>query len=536
MSVIGRRFGFKVEQDDQADHLTSHAGLPLIIEAGRALGIAGIVKRCFEWSASADYGPLQLIEGFVSAIAAGAKSIADVAFLGHDGGLRRLTKQTAYPSEKTFWRFLVDAHELPEWSGGEKGRAVLPPESRRLIGLGKTNREIVNNTQERLRLKQATIDLDATILESHKRDALAHYDSGRGYQPWVAHWAEADLILVDEFREGNVPAGYEALEQVKRAVAALPAGIEKISLRADTALYDHRAIRWLHEQGVSFGISADMSPELRAACEATAEEDWTQLKTAPRHGTVPQPDVDIADVEFVPAGLCFDKKDKPLRFIAIRKRNHQSRLFDEEKNPRYLAIVTNRWEGSSQDVWWWHREKCGTVERVHDVLKNDLAAGVMPCGRFQSNAAWFRLNVITYNLLSALKQLGLPEELKKARPQTLRYRLLNLAGRLAETGRGVILKLPWIPQIVDLFENCRRKLWERTERTPSVPAGTDETKITTPRETSPARVGTESPGIGDLRDDAGLAPEPDYLRRLGQRASKRALLDSSGPQVLGGSC
>lgn len=42
-----------------------------------------------------------------------------------------------------------------------------------------------------------------------------------------------------------------------------------------------------------------------------------------------------------------------------------------------------------------HREKAGTVEMVHDVLKNELAAGVLPCGRFGANAAWLRLAVIT---------------------------------------------------------------------------------------------------------------------------------------------
>jgi hypothetical protein len=52
----------------------------------------------------------------------------------------------------------------------------------------------------------ATVDQDATIIESHKQAALRHYEEGRGYQPMVALWAEADLVLADEFRDGNVPA------------------------------------------------------------------------------------------------------------------------------------------------------------------------------------------------------------------------------------------------------------------------------------------------------------------------------------------
>jgi hypothetical protein len=45
----------------------------------------------------------------------------------------------------------------------------------------------------------------------------------------------------------------------------------------------------------------------------------------------------------------------------------------------------------------WHREKAGTIQAAHDVLKNELAGGVMPCGKFGSNAAWFRFTVLTYN-------------------------------------------------------------------------------------------------------------------------------------------
>src|ERR1035437_4503762 len=35
----------------------------------------------------------------------------------------------------------------------------------------------------------ATVDQDATIIESHKAAAYWHYAQGRGYQPMVAMWA-----------------------------------------------------------------------------------------------------------------------------------------------------------------------------------------------------------------------------------------------------------------------------------------------------------------------------------------------------------
>ena len=38
-----------------------------------------------------------------------------------------------------------------------------------------------------------------------------HYQGGRGYQPMIALWAEADLGVADQFRGGNVPAHQEPL-------------------------------------------------------------------------------------------------------------------------------------------------------------------------------------------------------------------------------------------------------------------------------------------------------------------------------------
>jgi hypothetical protein len=73
-------------------------------------------------------------------------------------------------------------------------------------------------------------------------------------------------------------------------------------------------------------------------------------------------------------------------------------------------------------------------------MKNELAAGVLPCGRFGANAAWFRM-AISHNVLTALKRLALPPELLRARPKRLRFLFLNAPGRLVHHARKVVLRL-----------------------------------------------------------------------------------------------
>jgi hypothetical protein len=71
---------------------------------------------------------------------------------------------------------------------------------------------------------------------------------------------------------------------------------------------------------------------------------------------------------------------------------------------------------------------------------NELAGAALPSQKFGANAAWLRLNVILYNLLSAYKRVGLPEELHTARPKRLRFLLLNTVGKVVRHARETLLR------------------------------------------------------------------------------------------------
>ena len=60
---------------------------------------------------------------------------------------------------------------------------------------------------------------------------------------------------------------------------------------------------------------------------------------------------------------------------------------------------------------------------------------------FGANAAWLRLAVIAYKVITALKRLALPAELLAARPKRLRFLIFNTAGRLVHHARRMVLRL-----------------------------------------------------------------------------------------------
>jgi hypothetical protein len=432
------RLPFELDGRAEAGTLTAHAGVPLLIEAFRASGAAAVVDASVVIkSRKRGLTPAQLVEGLFSLWAAGGERCEDLAPLREDAALALLLGH-GLPAPQTARDFLEAFDQaVPPLFRGE--RCQVPGEGERLQGLAKASRQLIGFLQERRPQAVATIDVDATILESQKRTALATYDGRTGYQPVVALWAEQDVVLADEFRDGNVPAGSGNRRVVEQALAALPAGVAEIRLRGDSALYEQALLRWLDGQGIGYAISADMSRALVAAIRALPDHAWQierEDADAVRHW---------AEVPYVPSdGVAAKDRPAPPRYLAIRITKKQGRLFADGGEVKHFAIVTNRpdpEDGSGLDLIRWQRGKAGTVEHTHHILTNELAAEALPSQKFAANAAWFRLNVMLYNLLSAFKQVALPEALHRARPKRLRFLLFNGVGKVVRHARELVLRL-----------------------------------------------------------------------------------------------
>ena len=49
--------------------------------------------------------------------------------------------------------------------------------------------------QSRSSHREATLDMDATLVETHKQESLYSYKKYRAYQPLTTYWSEAELIV-----------------------------------------------------------------------------------------------------------------------------------------------------------------------------------------------------------------------------------------------------------------------------------------------------------------------------------------------------
>ena len=417
-----------------------HAGLLSVSRAFRSLGLPGLIDANLDLrKRQRGFSEAQVIESICLLQTVGGECPDDIRLLANDDCLARgLGYQ---PPKATALREFMELFHEKELEKLRPQRSVqksfIFPSSPPIAALQQVQCALVGRISK-LYDKQgkphraATVDQDATIIESHKKAAYFHYDDGRGYQPMVAVWAEADLVLADEFRDGNVPAIQSPLTCAQMAFAALPSTVTERYFRGDSACHENQLIDWLKhpdrqsEPGgrIGFAISARMSDLLALALRKVADTDWKTFGKE-EDGTIRQ----WAEVDYVPDASYESKESQPLRYVGLRLLKAQGELFADGTDRHFHAVITN--EKRQGDLLLdWHREKAGTIEHTHDEVKNELAGRHVPSQRFGVNSAWFKIALLTYNIISAIKGLCLEGEERSARLKRFRLLLIEVAGRM----------------------------------------------------------------------------------------------------------
>ena len=298
---------FQYEQEKGSTGMTGLSGLMTYVELMQAAGLRPSVERHVRlrergqgWTDS------QMIISLMLLNLAGGESVSDLDLLEKDRGLCRMLREfetcgmrlserralekrwrverrRSVPSESAVFRYLERFHEVDEESKREAHRAFIPAPNGAMKGLRKVNADLVGFVQSRSPQTEATLDMDATLVETRKQEALPSYKKHRAYQPLITYWSEAELIVHSEFRDGNVPAGHQQLRVLIEALGRLPAGVEKVMLRSDTAGYQRELLRYCAEGRderfgvIEFAVGVDVTTEFRRAVSEVAEQDWQAL-------------------------------------------------------------------------------------------------------------------------------------------------------------------------------------------------------------------------------------------------------------------
>ena len=251
---------YEYVEDSSTAEVTGHAGLLPYIDLACVLGLAGEVDARVGVCGEQGWMDRHHVLSLILLNLAGGECVEDIRMLESDGGLCRVFREAqlyglgrgarremakrfrkgrtrTFPSPTRLYEYLDEFHNECEEAKRVVGKAFIPARNKHLEGLYQANRALLGSVQRHARQKEATLDIDATLAETTKREALYCYEGYRAYQPVSSYWAETGMVVVSEFRDGNVPAGHEMLRIVKESLAALPGGIDRVRVRMDSAGY-----------------------------------------------------------------------------------------------------------------------------------------------------------------------------------------------------------------------------------------------------------------------------------------------------------
>lgn len=487
---------YKYEEEKTESGMTALAGLPVYLDLASLLGLGDHIRRHM-YVKDQGWTDEQTILSLVMLNLAGGDSVDDLKVLEKDKGFcavldrietkgltrkkrrdreRRWRKAThrAIPSPSAIFRYLKAFHDPEEEKKREKGKAFIPLPNEHLQGMMKVNRDFIASIQRHRGTTDATLDMDATLIATQKEDALFPYKGYKAYQPFNVWWAEMQLILHTQFRDGNVPAGYEQLRVLKEALAMLPEGVKKVYLRSDTAGYQHDLLKYCEkgEQArfgrIEFAIGADVTKEFKKAV-AEAEE-WRPVMKEVK-GEMQKTGKEWAEVCFVPNAIGSSKHGPLYRYLATREPLCQDVLPGlegqlpfptmEMNTTRYkiFGIVTNRDIEGNTLINWLH-ERCGKSEEAHSIMKEDLTGGRLPSSDFGENAAWWWIMVLSLNLNSAMKQLVLTESWATKRMKALRFSLISLPGRIIKRAGQLMIRITHGHPSLTVLLEIRQRIME----------------------------------------------------------------------------
>lgn len=397
---------FDIEPTNAA--LTARGGLVLPYETARALRLGKVIDRELPGPGSGrGYKPSEFVIPMILMLHGGGKKLDDLREIEAEVNLRNLLGVKELPASCTIGDWLRRM--------GEDGKG--------LTGLERVNNHMVIEGLRRDKRTEYTLDVDAVVIESEKEDAQWTYKKEKGYQPLLGFLFEPGLLIKDEFRDGNVPAGSRIKELLQSCCEKMPQGKRIGYFRSDSAGYQASVINYCTDNGILFSITGDKDRAVIKSIKNIKETQWEEYQKGRQ----------IAETVHT-----MQETKKAFRLIVQRWPKRQGELFDPEPY-YYHVIATNRIE-NLKEVIHTHNQR-GQAENYIKEMVSGFGMEWMPCRETYANAVFFRIGVLAYNLFLLMKNLIMFPWYRNSTIATVRWKLYQTAGMVVCHARRTVLKL-----------------------------------------------------------------------------------------------
>jgi hypothetical protein len=419
---------FKLERAEEK--VTARSRLVLYGEFMGAMGVDSLIERHMPKPFSGrGFEPIRYIRALSMTLYGGGETIEDVREIREDDSLRQVVGLDEIPSSSAIGDWLKRM--------GERGG---------IGGMERVNDGVVRRVLKRDERRGYTLIIDPTIIESCKREAQMTYLGVKGYRPMVATLKENGLAISYEFRQGNDSGG--KLRILNKAFGKMPEGkrIEEVLL--DAEYYTNDVIDYLERKGVRWAICVNKDCSVMEAIGGISGGDWRPYRTE---------DGIMTDREISETVHVTNKAKSAFRLIVLRWKDRQADLFRDSYS--YHCIATGMIDQRAEQVVWRYNKRAQIENHIKEI-KSGFGMDRMPSGEFLANAVHFGIGIMTYNLFIGQRLFVMPEPWRAKTIKSLRWLLIEVAGRLVHHGRRVILKVAISLDKYRIYLEMRRRTYE----------------------------------------------------------------------------
>jgi len=291
------------------------------------------------------------------------------------------------------------------------------------------------------------LDLDSTLLPTHgeqEGEAFNYHYSAHGYHPLVCYDGFTGDLLKIELRKGSTYSStgvHQFLQPLLDEYLNQYPDTE-LFLRGDSGFATPELYTQAESNGCSYAIRLKDNRLLREKAFHLEEEVTAKALV--------HPDQFVALYsEFLYQAGSWDYA----RRVICKIEKRPAELF-----VRHTFIVTNM-ALSPQELVKFYCNR-GRMENFIKESKNEFGFAMMSSHSMLVNSNRLQICMLAYNLFNWFRRLCLPGKMKKFRADTIRLKLLKIAGKLVKSARSITFKLcsncPYIREFYETFRTIGR--------------------------------------------------------------------------------
>lgn len=416
----------KIEVDFKGGDVTSDAGVMLLREADRRLGLTKKLSLRLKDprdSDRCDHSLHSLLQQRIYGICLGYEDLNDHITLRHDIGLQTAVERTeALASSPTLCRFENRSNRTVAWIVHEQFLEQF------IASYKKAPVEII-------------LDFDTTddVVHGKQEGRFFHgYYDNYCFLPLYVFCG--DQILAAYLRPSNIDAARHAwaiLSLLAKRLRQVWPGV-RIVFRGDSGFCRWRMLRWCDSHGIGYIIGVAKNPRLAELALDYMDEAERRYKESGEKQRL------FVDLQY--GAHTWDRQ----RHV-ILKAEH----LDKGSNPRY--VVTNL-EGTAQYLY--EDVYCARGEMENRIKEQqlDLFSDRTSCTKWWSNQFRLLLSSLAYLLLESIRRLALKgTDLAQATCGTIRLKLLKVGAVIIRNTRRIRFHLSSAYPYKELFITVARR-------------------------------------------------------------------------------